>query len=517
MMFCLDDGAELLYGPADDRGKLTENEPLTALLRDAAPLSEARTPPQRGLSTDLERKKERSIAVLPFSNLSPDPQDEFFCDGLAEELLGSLARIDGLKVASRTSAFSFKGKDAKVAEIARALAVTFILEGSVRRSADKLRINVQLIDAANDRPVWSQRYDRELKDIFDVQDEIALSVVDALKVKLLGVQRSALLKRYTDNPLAYELFLKGRFHWYKHTPEDVRKSLGYFQETIALDPDYAPGHAGLAEFYGISSALSLMDPSQGWPLAERSLKRALELDDAIPEIHNGLAAVKGIFYRDARGAELELQRAMELNPRFAEAHSLRSFLLVAQGRFDEAIEEASKALILDPLSTSYQRYLGWWFHFARNFDEAIVRYRMIIKSHPDVSRVHMDLRDALLQTGRKAEAVEAWRQEAINTADGEMILALGSPETADEVLARGAKLELERLEKLLGSGEWVAPVEFARSYVRLGDYRNAVSWLERASEVRDCFSLLMPYDPFYDLLRHDPRFEHIAPRNNVTQ
>ena len=464
------------------------------------------------ISSPNQPTKERSVAVLPFSSVSADRENEYFSDGLAEELLSSLARIDGLKVASRTSAFSFKGKDAKIGDIAAALGVNFVLEGSVRRSGERLRINVQLVKAAEDRQVWSERYDREMKDIFDVQDEIALAVIDALKLKLLGSQRAALLKRYTNNPEAHELFLKGRFHWYKHTPEDVRRSREYFQRAIDIDPEYAPGHAGLAEYYGISSALGMMDPAKGWPLSETAMKRAQELDDELPEVHNGLAAVRGIYYRDPNGAEQELRQALGLNSRFSEAHSLYSFILAGQGRLDEAIDEATAALSLDPLSLSYRRYLGWWFYFARRFGIAIERYRQIIEEQPTAPQLHADLRDALEQLGRKDEAVEAWKAEAVITGDSELVSALDSGSNADGAMAEAAKLELARLNLRLTMGEWVPPTQFARCYIRLDQREKALSWLEKAAEVRDCFSLLLTVDPFFDPVRNDPRFSEIVSR-----
>jgi len=246
MAFCLDDGAELLYGPAS-RGSRTEepNEPATAILTplDSAPA------PTAILSGSRPQASTRSIAVLPFAHLSSDPDNEYFCDGLAEELLNALSRIDGLKVAARTSAFSFKGKNANISEIGSALNVNSVLEGSVRKSGNRMRIMSQLVNAADGYQIWSERYDREMKDIFDIQDEITLAVVDALKLKLFDDEKAAVLKHHTRDPEALELYLRGRSYFTKFTPEYFQKAIKCFDQAIAVDPHYASAYAALAECF----------------------------------------------------------------------------------------------------------------------------------------------------------------------------------------------------------------------------------------------------------------------------
>lgn len=327
----------------------------------------------------LMPQEQSSIGVLPFVNMSGDLENEYFCDGLAEELLNALTKIDELKVAARTSAFSFKGKNTNVSEIGRALGVSKVVEGSVRKSGDNLRITVQLINASDGYHLWSERYDRQTRDFFDLQDEITLAVVAALKMKLLGNEKAAVLKRFTDNAEAHELYLKGRYHWYKQTPENVEKSRNYFQEAIDLDPLYALGYAGLSEYYGISSALGMMPPDLGWPKAEAAMARAQELDNTLPEVHSGLAAIRMFYYRDWRAAESELNQAIDLNPKFAEVHLLYSVCLVGLDRLDEAIAECKRALQLDPLSTRHGSYLGNWLYFARRYDEAIKQYYEVLE------------------------------------------------------------------------------------------------------------------------------------------
>jgi serine/threonine-protein kinase len=463
----------------------------------------------------LNIEPENSIAVLPFANISADSENEYFCDGLAEELLNALAKIEDLKVAARTSAFSFKDKNTNVSEIGNALKVKTVLEGSVRKSGNRIRITVQLVNAADGYHLWSERYDREMKDIFDVQDEITLAVVDSLKVKLLGTEKLAVLKRYTNNPEAYQLFLKGRYHWYKQTPENVRKSRDYFQQAINLDPTYAPGYAGLSEFYGISAALGMMPPVEGWQKAEAAMLKAQELDDTLPEVHNGLAAIRMFYYRDWDGAERELKRTIELNPNFAEVHHLYAYSMIAIGRLEDAIAEMKRALELDPLSPTYQRYLGKCFYYARKYDEAIREYHQALELDANNAWVYEEIGNAYEQKGMGDEAVAAWRQAMMLTGDNELVEILNTAYAGGgfiKALLAVAEQRLERLNDRSKSGEYVPAIEFARLYLRLGDKERAFEWLKKASEERNSFSLYISVDPFYDSLRADPRFHDLLRR-----
>jgi TolB-like protein/Flp pilus assembly protein TadD len=461
------------------------------------------------------RAGKSSIAVLPFVNMSTDSENDYFCDGLSEELLNALTRIDDLNVAPRTSSFSFRGKDANVSVIGAALKVSSVLEGSVRKSANRLRIAVQLINTADGYNLWSGQYDRELKDVFDVQDEIALAVVDALKVKLLGREKAAVLKRSTDNVEAYQLLLKGRYHWYKQMPESVRKSRDYFQQAIELDPAYAPGYAGLSEYYGLSSALGMMPGSEGWPLAEAAMMKAQELDDTLPEIHNGLAAIRMFYYRDWHGAEREIKRTVELNPKFAEVHCLHSYCLVAMGRLDDALAQARRACEIDPLSITYNRYLGTWLYYARDYDEAITQFHQALDLDPNNAPAHEDLGQVFHQTGQHQQAIAEWQKALELRGDSEGAIALGN------IYAKGgfdkanrslAEKELEQLKVKLERGEYVPAIRLARAYTTVEKNDEALAWLERAYEERNAFSLLIHADPFYDRLRTDARFPDLLQR-----
>ncbi len=463
----------------------------------------------------LRSEPEHSIAVLPFANTSADPENEYFCDGLAEELLNALAKIDELKVAARTSSFSFKGKNINVSEIGRTLGVRTVLEGSVRKSGNRTRITAQLVNAADGYHLWSERYDREMQDIFDVQDEITLSVVDALKLKLFGEAKAAVLKRHTDNAEAYQLYLKGRYHWYKATPEGCRQSRDYFERAIDLDPTYALGYAGLSEYYGFCAAMGMMPANEGWVKAEAAMAKAQELDDTLPEVHNGLAAIKMFYYRDWREAERELKRAIELNPKFAEVHLLYSFCLVMIGQVDEAVAESKRALELDPLSTRYSYYLGNWFYYARQHDEAIRQYHQTLELDPNNPLVHEAVGDACERKEMYGEAVAGWQRAMTLAGDNELAAILsGAYAEADfgGAVRAVAQKRLERLNERVERGEYVPAISFARAYVILGDTEQAFHWLEKACEERNVFALLMNSDPFYDSLRGKPRFQDLVRR-----
>jgi serine/threonine-protein kinase len=465
------------------------------------------------LNTKITPQAETSIAVLPFVNMSGDLENEYFCDGLAEELLNALTKIGSLKVAARTSAFSFKGKNTNVNEIGLALGVNKILEGSVRKSGDQLRITVQLINASDGYHLWSERYDRSMRDIFDLQDEITIAVVDALKMKLLGNEKAAVLKRYTDNAEAYELYLKGRYHWYRLSPEDVEKSRNYFQQAIDLEPTYALGYAGLSEYYGIASALGLMPPDVGWPRSEATMLRAQELDNTLAEVHNGFAAIRMMYYRDWRGAESELKQAIELNPKLSEVRLLYSVCLVGVGRLDDAIAECKRALQLDPLSTRHGMWLGNWLYFARHYDEAIKQYREVLELDPNNFFSHEPLGDVYERKGMCDDAIAEWQRSMTLTGDadgsrliGEVYQEKGFAQARRELIER----KLVGMNRQIESGEYIPAGAFAREYARLGDKLNAFQWLEKTVEERNLFALLMNADPVYDTLREDARFEELV-------
>ena len=324
-----------------------------------------------------------SLAVMPFANMSADVDNEHFCDGLAEELLNALSKIDTLRVAARTSAFSFKDKTVDVRTIASTLGVSGVLEGSIRRSGNRLRISVQLVNAADGYQVWSERYDREIRDVFDLQDEITLAVVAALKLKLFGEERAAVLKRYTDNAEAYELYLKGRHHSHKYTAQGWQRAIDCFEKAVALEPDYALAHAGIAASRGCQWFFGILPAEQVIPQCKAGNAQALALDDGLADAYLSLSITTFFYDWDWDGAERTFVRSIELNPNNGETLSYYALFLVFDGRVDEAMALCLKALGLDPLAPLINMNVGWTYFAAGRRAEAQRQVAKMIESDPD--------------------------------------------------------------------------------------------------------------------------------------
>jgi len=452
-----------------------------------------------------------SIAVLPFTNLSADPENEYFSDGLAEELLNALAKIDQLKVAARTSTFSFKGKHAAISEISRVLNVNTILEGSVRKSGNRVRITAQLINGADGYHLWSERYDREMKDVFDVQDEITLEVVEALKVKLFGKEKSAVLKRHTRNPEALEFFLRGLSYFKSWTRESFQKAIESFDKAIALDPHYASAYAGLAESYTEVSMLS--SSSEPWiTKAREAVHKALDLDDALGNAHNSLAIIKLYYDLDYEGAEREFKRAITLDPGSAHIHMWYGWYLGSMGRFDEGLKEYKRAQELDPLSGLIDFGIGAIFHWSRQPERAIEQFRRVIELNPNLLIAYSFLAEAYVEKGDFRSAIATIENASRAPNDHFMLTTLayaygraGERHKALEILS-----ELEKQS----SQEYKPAFHIAQIYLGLGDNEQALASLEevRAGEDRSAWLLWSGVDPKFDPLRSDPRFQELLRR-----
>jgi serine/threonine-protein kinase len=428
-------------------------------------------------------EKRNSIAVLPFTNISAEAENEYFCDGLAEELLNALAKIEDLKVAARTSAFSFKNKNTEVSQIGKTLNVSTILEGSVRKSGNRIRISLQLINVADGYHLWSERYDREMKEIFDVQDEITLAVVDALKVKLFGEEKAAILKRYTDSPEAYELYLKGLYHCYKWTDEGFRKSIEYFEKALEEDPEFAPAYAKIADYYHFTSHIGLFSPHEIHPKWKAAAQRALEIDEGLADAHLAMAHIYFYFDRDWAKAEGEFERAIELNANSTDAHKYYGLFLASRERFDQAVAEGKKALALDPLSIAVNIVGGFIYLFVDRLDDALGLVRQMIELDSNAPQGYWVGGSLLMANGKYEEAVEAF-QKSLSLGDNQMALAkLGC---AYGLVGRRDEA-LKILDQLfeMRKCRYAAPFNIARVYAGLGDNDNAFEWMEKAVEERD--------------------------------
>ena len=424
-----------------------------------------------------------SIAVLPFANMSADVDNEHFCDGLAEELLNALSKIDALKVAARTSAFTFKGKTVDVGTIAKTLGVTSVLDGSIRRSGNRLRISVQLVNAADGYQVWSERYDREMRDVFELQDEITLAVVAALKLKLFGEERAAVLKRYTDNAEAYELFLKGRYHSYKYTAQGWQRAVELFEKAIALQPDYALAHAGIAASRGCQWFFGILPAERTIPQCKAAYAQALAIDDGLADACLPLAIITFLYDWDWRGAERTFIRSIELNPDNGEALSYYGLFLVFDGRVDEAMAVSRKALALDPLAPLINMNVGWTYFAAGRPMEASQQAATMIESDPDFYGAYW-LQGAIHLSAGEYQAAVVQLRRAVSLGGHQVVVADLASACSLAGETGEATAILDRLVDLRRQ-HYVPAICLARVHCRLGNTTTAIEWLEAAFAERN--------------------------------
>ncbi len=453
---------------------------------------------------------EKSIAVLPFDNLSRDPDNAYFCEGVQDEILTRLAKFADLKVISRTSTQHFKSTPDNLPQIAKQLGVAHILEGSVQKANDHVRVNVQLINALTDAHLWADTYDRKLTDIFAVETEIAKTVADVLQAKLTGSEQHVIAARPTANTEAHQLYLKGRFFWNKRTGNDLKKSIDYFQQAIAADPNYALAYAGVADAYVLIPGYSGGNPRDCYPKAIAAAKKALELDDTLAEARTSLALAIWYYDFDFSQANREFQRAIELNPNYAIAHQqYGNNTLSAIGRFNDAIVEGKRAVELDPLSLVINADLGVDYYYARRYDEAIAQLRKLLEMDPGYYFAYVTLGQALEMKGARDGAIAEYQKaRALN--DDSSVLAL----LAHAYGLSGNKMEAEKILdqlKALSKARYVSAYSFALAYLGLGNKEETLRWLEQSYQDRAGADVgWIRVDPLLDPLHGNPRFEALA-------
>ena len=499
LKFCRVDGAALV-----DTASL-DQESVTMALPGSQPIEEVTTgrlsvPP--------------SIAVLPFTNMSADADNEYFCDGLAEELLNALSKIESLRVAARTSAFSFKGKETDIREIGQKLNVSTVLEGSVRKASNRLRITAQLVNVADGYQLWSERYDRELQDVFDVQDEITLMVVDALKMKLLGEEKAAVLKRYTDNTEAFQLYLKGRYHAYRFTRKGFKRAIEYLKKAIEKDPRYALAYAGIADAY-YRAATVHMSPREAFMEVKAAAAKALELDDALPDAHTLFAIFLAHYDRKMLAAETGFKRGIELAPNSAFTQEQFGLYLAIVGRFAEAIAEFRRAQELDPLSPLTSLMLAWTYYFAREPEKAKEESSKALEIDHGFWMAHWTMSLSYEQTNQYAEAL-ASLEKAKALDDSSWIPAVFARVCARVGMEDEAQKVLDELTEK-SKQQWVSSYLTATAYVNLDHRDQAFEWLYKALDDHDEWLSCLNVDPALDQLRADPRFEDLVRRVGLTQ
>ncbi|HVE59215.1 MAG TPA: protein kinase, partial [Pyrinomonadaceae bacterium] len=461
--------------------------------------------------TTAENETQNSIAVLPFTNISADEENEYFCDGLAEELLNALSKIEDLRVAARTSAFSFKNKNVEVSQIGKTLNVKTILEGSVRKAGNKLRITVQLINAADGYHLWSERYDREMRDIFDVQDEIALAVVDALKLKLFGALREAVLKRYTDNTEAYQLYLKGQFQYGKHSEAGWRKAIEYFERALALEPNYAPAYAGIGAagnalwYYGYDARPEALAEVRA------AIAEALGIDADLSEAYRSQALLEFFADWDFPAAGRNLARALALNPNDAAAHSWHGFWLIVMGQREQSVKAARRALGLDPLSLASGVIAGWTLWFAERYEESLALAQTLLEINPHFGEGFRLL--GLSHWGlENYEAAAEALQKAI--AEGTTIIAQAN--LCGVYASAGKQAEARQILQQIREvreKSYVPAVALAYCYAFLDEVEEAFVWLEQALAERNGELVFLNALPDRWISFHsDPRFDDLRRR-----
>jgi len=450
----------------------------------------------------------KSVAVLPFVNMSADKNDEYLSDGMTEELINALAKVPGLRVPGRSSSFAFKGKneDDIFRKVGEQLHVNAVLEGSVRKAGDKLRITAQLINVADGYHLWSEDYDGDVRDIFAFQSNVAQRVVEALQIKL-GVEAArALAKKPTENPEAHRLYLLGRYEFGKYSEAGWTSSIRYYEQALKLDPNYALAYCGLADTYAYMGGV--MMPSKEAVVKEKEFaQKALELDPELPEAHLSLACALGGAF-DWRDAPIEFDRAIELNPNLAWAYEIYAWFLGGLGRLDEAIAKDKKAIELDPLNSFFQSALAYFLYHARRYDDAIVQIKKTLELDPASTLARHLLGCCLLWKGDTAGAIAEFQRSKIVVTGAwyQGLLGYAYAISGDRPKAEQILRELEQMAKR----QYVSTTAFADIHLGLGEKEKALDWLEKSYQDQESACWYLKVDPIYDSVRNEPRFQALV-------
>ncbi len=467
---------------------------------------------RKAASDGLEATTIPSIAVLPFVNMSGDKEQEYFSDGLAEEIINALTKIPGLKVPARTSAFAFRGKEQDITKIAEALHVDNILEGSVRKSGDRIRISAQLINAADGYHLWSERYDRDMTDVFAIQDEISQAIADKLRVRLSGDRR--LVKRYTENIEAYNLYLRGRFHFLKQTPDGIAKSKECCEQAIAIDPNYALAWFGLADYYQILANLGFMPTREANARCRQAALKALEMDERLAEAHSvmGVVLTRDFNWKEA---EREFRRALELDPKSWTVLTIYSvYYLLPLRRLEEAITVLREALESDPLSPLMHANLGALYLLSGECDRAFEQDQQALELDPNYGLAHERLGMAYIKTGKLNEGIQTIETAAQLLREMPWSLRWLACAYAHVGRKDKAKELLGKLENL-AEKSYVPPSIFASIHYSLGEIDKGFDWLERAVDEHDALLPHLHIYPLLDPMRSHPRYHALLRKMNL--
>jgi TolB-like protein/DNA-binding winged helix-turn-helix (wHTH) protein/Tfp pilus assembly protein PilF len=456
----------------------------------------------------------RSLAVLPLRNLSNDPQEEYFSEGLTDELVTRLASLPGLRVISFTSAMQYKDTREPLPQIARELNVDAVVEGTVLRSGGRVRITAQLIEAASDRHLWVHSYEREARDILALQNEVTRDIADNIQLSLDPASRERLAGAPAVDPEAHEDYLRGRYAWSRRTPADMRSAIQDFEQAVALDPGYARAYAGLADSYAMLGAYLIAPQDQLIPQARANALKALEIDERLPEAHTSLAVIAQNYDWDWQTAEREYRRAIQLDPNYATAHQWYAEFLALQGRFDEAFTEIERARQLDPLSLPIAADRGAILYYARQYDRSIEQFRAVLERDPEFARAHMVVY-ACVERGAFAEAlaeIDKWKREQ----DRPWNLVMQAYVYARSGRREQAERALSELEQM-NRRRQLDPSILIGAYIALDRKDEALAQLQRAYREHNPSLTSLKVSPFYDSLRSDSRFQELLRQMNMAQ
>ena len=453
----------------------------------------------------------RSIAVLPLENLSGDPSQEYFADGITDALITQLAKLQGLRVISRTSIMQYKTMRKPLPDIARELSVDAVVEGSVSRSGNRVRVTAQLIDAHADRHLWAEEYDRDLREVLNLQSELARDIAEKVRTNISSEEQLLMARTGTVEPAAYESYLRGRSFWNQRTLAGLKQSIIHFQHAIELDPRYAEAYSGLADAYTALGYTSYWAPKDSFPKAREFANKALQIDSSLAEARASLAYVKLYYDWDCKGAEEELQRAITVNPNYATAHHWYSVLLTARGRHEEASSEIGRAEELDPLSVPINTDIGFELYYARRYDEAISQLRSVLQTSPKFPLAHLWLGRSYEQKSMYPEAIAEFGQAGTALKDWPVIIAAAGHTYGRWGHRADATAALHRMNELTKE-EYVTPYGMALIFAGLNDKELTIHWLQKAYQDRSHWLVWLNLDPRFDNVRSDPRFADLLRR-----
>jgi serine/threonine-protein kinase len=451
----------------------------------------------------------KSIAVLPFLDMSPEQDQEYFGDGIAEEIINALTRIADLHVSARTSSFAFKDRNLEAGTIGAKLHVGSLLEGSVRKAGDQVRITAQLIDVNRGYHLWSESYDRKMEDVFAIQEEVARAIVETLKATLVGNDDTPIVKPGTEDPEAYNLYLRGLYHWNRRTAAELEQSIELFRQAIAVDDRYALAWAGLADAYSILGWYRHISSLDAYTKTVTAASSAVAVDDSLAEPYASLAYARFLYGWDWDGAEEGFQTAIDRNPDYAVARHFYAEFLMAMGRMEEAVEQMELGHTLDPLSPTIGFGIGWVQYFLGNYGAAIAQYEKTLKESPDFILAPWFLGPAFVMSGqyeRAIEVCERWIPIVRHKSGLKALLAYANAMAG----RRDKALDIVSKLKKTSDGEHVAPDHIALVYIGLGEHDKAFEWLDKALDERVWYLVYLNADPMFEPLRSDPRFARLV-------